>query len=270
MSTANLFDMNLNLTEAAREDVSDVLLNARRISLSTDADIQFYCVIAQDTRFPQIQLVIVRYVDDIKRAHFSVISLGESQKRMLVDINENPQAKKENAIREVFGKMEVARDMQEKVLDDFFRSPPSTLEGIGYWDGKFYIKNITLQEFMAQQMANRIKIRFREKDGLAKYNLQSVKCRFVSEKAMQLFLATFRSDDLLFIFDANEKLSVEKDIFSNAFVEIATVIYNYKFNDFNSVEMVEQNFNKKLSVQKDDIYLFKKGKLGLDLILEGL
>ncbi|GAF69780.1 unnamed protein product, partial [marine sediment metagenome] len=59
----NLFDITLSLSESAQDKIQDSLLSASRILLSTDADIRFYCVIAQDARLPEIQLVIIKYVD---------------------------------------------------------------------------------------------------------------------------------------------------------------------------------------------------------------
>jgi len=35
--------------------------------LSTDAKFDFYCIIAHDVKMPEIQLIAVRYIDDIKR-----------------------------------------------------------------------------------------------------------------------------------------------------------------------------------------------------------
>ncbi|GAG04833.1 unnamed protein product, partial [marine sediment metagenome] len=248
----NLFDITLSLSESAQDKIQDSLLSASRVLLSTDADIRFYCVIAQDARLPEIQLVIIKYVDDVKRAFFRDISRGEYFKRTLIDINENPQAKKEKAITDVFGKMKLEKEWQDKVLDDFFRSPPSSLEGIGYWQGKFYIKSITLEEFLAEQMANRVKLRFREKEHLKKYALKMITGKFIEEKNTKFFLISFNSESLLFVPEAAEKKAMDEEIFTNVFEIIANVIYGYKFKDFDFAEAIEKNFNTKLVVSKED------------------
>ncbi|UCD54690.1 MAG: hypothetical protein JSV93_03985 [Candidatus Omnitrophota bacterium] len=266
----NLFDVTLNISEPAWDKVSDVLLNARRISLSTDADIKFYCVIAQDVRLPEIQLVIVNYVEDAKRVLFSDISRGEYFKRTLVDINENPQAKKEQAIVDVFGKMKLEKEWQDKILEDFFRSPPSSLEGIGYWQKKFYIKDITLEEFLAQQIARRIKMRFREEEDLEKYALKSVNGKFEIRDGLKVFFISFNAESILFIVDPDRMLVAEREIFTNAFEEASDVIYGYKFKNFDLAELAEKSTNKKLLVSKENLYLFKKRKLGIDGILGGI
>ncbi len=263
----NLFDVTLSLSESAQEKIQDVLLSASRVLLSTDADIRFYCVIAQDARLPEIQLVIIKYVDDVKRAFFRNISRGEYFKRTLIDINENPQAKKEKAITDVFSKMKLEKEWQDKVLDDFFRSPPSSMEGIGYWQGKFYVKNITLEEFLAEQIASRGKLRFREKEDLKKYALKMVTGKFIEEKSTKIFLISLNSESLLFVPDPVEKNTMDKEIFTNVFEIMADVIYGYKFKDFDFAKALEKNFNTKLVVSKEDVYLFKSKKLPIGAIL---
>jgi len=42
-----------------------------------DADFDFYCVIAHDIRIPEIQIVIIKSVDDVKRFLLNDISRGE-------------------------------------------------------------------------------------------------------------------------------------------------------------------------------------------------
>lgn len=267
---ANLFDITLGISENAWDRVSDVLLIARRICLSTDAQIKFYCVIAQDARLPEIQLVIVNYIEDAKRVLLTDISRGEYFKRTLVDINENPQARKEQAIINVFSKMKLEKEWQDKILEDFFRSPPSSLEGIGYWQKEFYIKDITLEEFLAQQMARRIRVKFREKEDLKKYTLKLVNGKFEAKNGLKTFLVSFNTENILFIIDPVEMASAKRDIFADAFEEISDVIYGYKFKDFDLAEILEESTNTKLLVSKENVYLSKKGKLGIEAILGGI
>jgi len=266
----HLFDVTLSLSEGAQEKIQDVLLGASRICLSTDAKIEFYCIIAQDIKLPEIQLVIIKYVDDVKRAFHHDISRGEYFKRTLIDMNENPQARKEKAIMEVFKKMELDSDLQNKVLDEFFRGSPSTLSGIGYWNGKFYVKQITLKEFLAEQMANRIRMRFNEEESLHKFALSAIRGKYAKKGKKDFFFIDFTAEPLLFIIRPDEKTVLERKMFKNAFQEVADTIYGYKFMDFDLVRIMEQNTNVRLSVLREDVYLFKKGKLGMDAILGGI
>lgn len=268
LAIPNLFDITLSLSENAQEDIQNVLLSASRICLSTDADLKFYCVITQDPKLPEIQLVIIKYTDDVKRVFFGDISRGEYFKRTLIDINENPQARKEQTISEVFSKMKLEEGMKEKILDDFFRSPPSSLEGIGHWNGKFYLKNIDLEEFLAQQIASRVKMRFREKENLRRYTLKLVTGKFVKEKNRKEFLINFSAEGLLFLTDPIERNNVEKEIFSNIFEEADFVVYSYKFKDFDFLSVIENNFNTGLSIPKEEVYLFGKRKMKIEAILD--
>ena len=270
LPVVNLFDLTLNLSENAQKEIQNVLFGATRAALSTDADIQFYCLIAQDVRLPEIQLIVIKYVDDIKRAYLSDISRGDYFKRTLIDINENPQAKKEQSIAQVFDKIKLNKKMQDKVMEDFFRAPPSSLEGIGYWQNEFYIKNITLEEFLAQQIASRVKIRFREKETLKKYAIRSVSGKFVSENDTNFFLVNFTSDTLLFVVNPEERKAAVSEIFESIFEEASDVIYSYKFENFNFLKILESNFQDELITSKDDIYLFKKQKLNIENILSGI
>ena len=147
---------------------------------------------------------------------------------------------------------------------------PTTLEGIGYWGGKFYIKDITLEEFLAQQMASRIRMRFREKKGLEKYTLKSVTGKFVGEYKPRHFFIGFNAESLLFILDPERRKTLEKEVFGNVFEEMSDVIYGYKFRNFELAEIVEKSSNTKLLISKNNMYLFKRKKLGIDAILGGL
>jgi len=266
----NLFNLKLGLSENAQDKVQDVLLSASRVVLSTDAEIEFYCVIAQDVRLPEIQLVIIKYVDDVKRAFYRDISRSEYFKRSLIDINENPQAKKEKAIIDVFDKMKLEKDAQEKVLDDFFRSPPSSLKGFGYWNGEFYVRDITLPEFLAEQAASRVRLRFRENEDLTKYGLRAVTGKFIEKNDDKFFFISFNAEVLLFTAGPEEKKAIEEEIFANVFEALSNVVYGYKFRDFSLAEMEEISSKTKLTVSKEDMYLFKRKKLPIGAIVGGL
>jgi len=266
----NLFDVTLNINEKAQEKIRGVLWSASRIALSTDADIRFYCIITQDVRIPQVQFVIIKYTDDLKRSWVGDISRGEYFKRTIMDLNENPQAKKEEPIREVFRKKNLDKKMQEKILDDFFRSPPASLDGIGYWQGEFYTKDIKLPEFMAEQMAGRIKKEIWDNEDLKKYGIKGITGKYIINNGIKIFLVSFRSEALLFTVEGRAKSDAESEVFGGLFGEMADVVYAYKFEDFDLMEILELSTNRKLVVPKDRVYLFECGEMPLDAILAGM
>ena len=101
----DLMDYSFNLTKSASEKINNVIFTAARIALSTDAKIDFYCVIAHDVKMPELQIIIIKNVDDVKRLFATDISRGEYMKRMLIDLRWSPQAKKEQVVKEIFNKM---------------------------------------------------------------------------------------------------------------------------------------------------------------------
>jgi hypothetical protein len=134
-----LLDIGLGINRDAWDAISNLVLVASRVVLSTDADVRFYCVITQDARLPELQVVIIKYVEDVKRGMYRNISRSESYKRTLFSINLTPQARKERSVEKVFEKLGVEDKTREKVLDEFFRTPPTKLSDIGYWRGRFYL-----------------------------------------------------------------------------------------------------------------------------------
>jgi len=85
-----LMDISLGIKEEAWDKISNLILVASRVVLSTDADIKFYCVITQDAKLPELQVVIIKYVDDVKLGMYRGISRSESFKRTLFSINLTP------------------------------------------------------------------------------------------------------------------------------------------------------------------------------------
>ena len=101
----NLFDPTLNISKEAAKKINDVILSVSRVALSTDAEVNFYIVIAQDPILPEIEVVLIRYVRDLKMLHFDQISRGEFVKRMVIGIKLTPQAQKEKVLRSVFSRL---------------------------------------------------------------------------------------------------------------------------------------------------------------------
>lgn len=266
----SLLDITLRIKKEASDMIQDVILSASRVVLSTDAQIEFYCVIAQDIGFPEIQVIVIKYVDDVKRAFFSDISRDEYFRRTLFDINLNPQSKKEKSIKNIFEKYNLDPELEEKMLDEFFRSQPAALRDFGYWQNRFYIKDVTLPEFLAEQLSYRIRMRFREDEALSE--------KFLIKEVSGSYKKTFDTAEFSIYFDIrlNEILKTlgeglnREVVFRNIFVEVADCLYGYKFQDFDSVKIFDKNSISRLFVSKEDIYAFKKKRLGLDSILAGI
>ena len=74
---SDLMDSSFTLTKAASEKINDVIFSAARVALSTDARIDFYCVIAHNVKLPELQIIIIKNVEDVKRLFANDISRGE-------------------------------------------------------------------------------------------------------------------------------------------------------------------------------------------------
>lgn len=266
----SLFDITLRINQEASETIQNVIFSATRAVLSTDAGIEFYCVIAQDIKLPEVQIIVIKYVDDVKRAFFSDISRGEYFKRTIFDININPQSKKEKSIKAIFEKYNLNPEMEESVIDEFFRSTPIALEDFGYWQDQFYIKDISLEEFLAEQMAYRIKTRFREnKEFSKKFLVKDIEGDYKKQEENAFFLIYFdiKLNEILAVMGKEEDMPL---VYKNIFMEIADCLYGYKFENFNSVRIHDKNSLLRLHVSKEDIYAFKKKRIGIDSILAGM
>lgn len=265
MSLGDLMDMSFALTKAASEKINDVIFSAARVALSTDAKIDFYCVIAHDVRMPELQIIIIKNVDDIKRLFASDISRGEYMKRMLIDLRWSPQAKKEQVVKEVFNRMNLDPKWQDQVMTDFFRSDPTGLIDIGYWNGRFYIKDITLAEFLAEQIASRIRIEFRDNKALKdNFLLKTARGEYAVKKGVR----GFRFDIMAEHNVVGTLLAVEESdkIFETVLSIAGHVIHGYHFNDFGFVEVFDHREGRSIEVTGEELEAFRKKKAKLSEI----
>ena len=251
-----LLDVGMGLSEEAWDTISNLLLIASRVVLSTDANIQFYCVITQDARLPELQVVIIKYVEDVKKGMYRNISRSEAFKRTLFSVNLTPQAKKERSIEKVFEKLGVEDNTRQSVLDEFFRSPPTKLSDIGYWRGTFYLKNVTMEEFIAAQIASRMKLDFRsDKDLAEKFSYKVAESSFASESGLRAFLVSFKIADQ----GASEN---EKELRTQKIKEIVRitneVVDGYKFKEFDLLILDDQLENVQLRIDAQDVCNFNK------------
>jgi len=265
MPLDNLMDFTFSLTPEATEKLNDVIMSVMRVVLSTDADYEFYCIIAHDVRIPEIQVIIIKCINDVKRVFLGDISRGEFGKRMIIDMRLNPQSQKERSIKEVFQKMGLDQKWQEQVMNEFFRSEPTALSDIGYWNGRFYIKDITLPEFLAEEIAGRIKMEFREDKELGSaFLLKSIKGTYHAGVGKPYFKIEFLAAPQAL----RETGAPQNDeAVLKAILKVAgEVIHGYTFGDFDYVEIVDQAGGKVLRISKEDLEKYRTRKLKFEEI----
>jgi len=262
----DLLDFNFGITKKASEEINDVILSVSRVALSTDAKYDFYCVIAHDVKIPEIQIVIIKSVDDVKRFMLNDISRGEYSKRMLVDIRINPQAQKEKAIKEVFQKMSLDRKWQEDVMNDFFRSEPTVLGDIGYWNGRFYVKDVGLPEFLAEQTANRVRMAFKEDKKLDDFFSVKFSKGYYNAKSEKKYFRFEVLAEPKWLKEA-EKEELTNKVFEETIKVAALVLHGYRFEDFDHIEILNQYDGSVLKVSKNSLEEFRKKKMTFEDIL---
>ena len=256
----DLMDFTFSITKPASEKINDVILSVARVALSTDADYNFYCVIAHDIRIPEIQIIIIKSVEDVKRLLLNDISRGEYSKRILIDLRLNPQSQKERSVKEIFQKMGIDEKWQETVMNDFFRSEPMALGDIGYWNDKFYIKDITLSEFLAEQMASRAKIDFKDEKALAdNFMLKSAKGAYVAGPDKKYFRLEILAEPKWFKEESG--IETSEKVFRPMVAMAAHVMHAYRFTDFDYVEIVDQNGARTVRASKDDLEKLRTKKI---------
>lgn len=265
MPLGDLMDYTFTLSSAASEKINNVIFSAARVALSTDAEFDFYCVIAHDVKMPELQIIIIKNVEDVKRLFASDISRGEYMKRMLIDLRWSPQAKKEQVVKDVFNKMNLDPKWQDQVMSDFFRSEPTGLGDIGYWNGRFYIKDITLAEFLAEQIVNRVRIEFRENKSLTEnFLIKSLRGAYVSRKGRNVF----RFEILAEPSAASRGTTIEdSDKLLETILSVAGhVIHGYHFEDYDAVEAFDQREGRSIEVTPEELEAFRTKKLKLNEI----
>ncbi|MDD4956967.1 MAG: hypothetical protein PHH49_04410 [Candidatus Omnitrophica bacterium] len=255
-----LLDAGLGISESAWDTISNLLLIASRVVLSTDADIKFYCVITQDEKLPELQVVIIKYVEDVKKGMYQHISRGESFKRTLFSINLTPQARKERSVEQVFDRLNLDDGTRRNVLDEFFRSAPTKLSDIGYWKGHFYLKDINMEEFLAAQIENRLKLDFRgDKKLMELFEYRSSESEFEKEDDARYFYVKFKIADVKE--EAGEGVREMNVLKVQEILKVANeVVCGYRFKDFDYLIMDDQLENSRLKVKGVDVYDFDQSK----------
>ena len=259
----DLIDFTFAITKNATDKINDVLLSVTRVSISTDAQFDFYCIIAHDVRIPEIQVVIIKSVDDVKRFFLQDISRGEYSKRMIIDMRLSPQAEKERGIKDILAKMKLDEKAQDEVMNDFFRTEPSELGEIGYWNNRFYLKDITPAEFLAEQIASRIRMEFREDKKLYKnLSIRSVKGEYRKAAGRKFF-------NFVVLAIAKEREKIEEDIILRRSLDIsADVLHSYRFEDFDYADIMDRTTSRAVRASRDLLESYRLKRVRFEDILK--
>lgn len=258
-----LFDATLNISKEAAEKINDVLLSVSRVTLSTDAPLDFYIVVAQDSILPEIEVVLIRYIKDIKLLHYEQISRGEFTKRMIIDIKLTPQAQKEKVLRDIFTRLNMGKEADMLIAEYLKTGEVTSIGDIGYWQNTFYIKEIGMGEFLGLQIADRVKAKFIAPPLREKFKLNLIKGEYLKEGGKDFFRFSFdiASLDKSVPFVSQEDIDI---IYKEMLDSASNVLYGYKFNEFWNIEIVNTATKQVLFATYDELEEFRKKKIGLE------
>lgn len=96
----------IRFTKDATEKMENVSMALSRVAMSTDAPVDFYVLIAADSKASGLEIVITRYVMDMKRLILNDVSRGDYVQRILMDMDFGPVTAAEETVRELFHDME--------------------------------------------------------------------------------------------------------------------------------------------------------------------
>lgn len=260
---SGLLEATLNISEKAADKINDVMLSASRVALSTNAPLDFYILIAQDPLLPEIEVVLIRYVGDLKMLHYSGISRGEFGKRMIIDMKLTPQAQKEKVLRDIFSRLNI--DEPDDLIREYLKiGDVVSIGDIGYWNNTFFMKDIGMGEFLGLQIADRIKAKFAKEivfEGSLKLN--SINGEYLEEGGKAFFRVSFDivpSENPAGLVSGGD---FDK-IYAAALDEAAAVTHGYKFNDFWNIEILNISDDQVLFAAKDELEEYRTKKMELD------
>jgi len=262
MPLDNLLDSSLQPSEESFKKLGNVLQVLSRVALSTDADLEFITLVARDSMISGFELVLIRYVEDIKRFMVGDISQGEYMKRMLFETRFDPIAL-----------------LSDLALNDKKERPGSE---------EFSIEEVHLPDFLAKQASRRIEEKFKEDKTLKKnFRVVAVKGEFTSKvpnlergifkftldiikktemgsplpewtgpPSADLFSLVWKGSQnaLTNLKKRRQKKPKKEDILPISLETIGGVLRKYNFRDFGEIEIKDINTGKTLTIDNKTIY----------------
>jgi hypothetical protein len=227
MPIEELFDpQTFQINTKSFDKITGVMLSASRVALSSDKSIDFYTVIAYDKKVPGAEVVMTRYVDDLRRFFLGDISRGEFAKRMVFDIRFNPQG----------------------IVDT--------------WLGSFTLTQYNLPDFMAAQAQRRITDDFREKEGLAG-KFKVVSCHGEHKDKTFQFVVDINREGLP-MSELIHGSSWRMKILELCVKHIAHVIHIYSFDDAQGISVYNKIDDNHIEVFREEFGSYRTRRIRID------
>jgi len=261
MAVDNLLASALQPSEESFERLGNVLQVLSRITLSTDADLEFITLVAKDSKITGFELILTRYVEDIKRFMVGDISRGEYVKRMLWETRVDPKL--------------LLLDLTSKEKEK------------EYPGDEFSIEEVSLPSFLAKQISRRIEDKFKEDKHLKRtFRVTNVEGEFItnipnSEKGVfeftldivkekeiapglsewtdrtssDIFSLVWRGtqDALKNLKEKRRKRLEKEDILPISLQTAKGVLQKYNFRDFGEINIKDINTGESLVVNNKNV-----------------
>ena len=264
MPQEDLLDYTKGILPEAEEKINNVMLSATRVALSTDAEFRFFCIITQDPMVPEIELVLIRYIEDIKRFLYHDISRQEYFDRFIVDMKMTPQGQREKEMRSLFIKLKIDDKWAQAIIKDYFdKHPVEQIRDIGYWGDRFFTCDIVFSEFLAEQMGQRINMKFK-KELNEKYGLRQIDAKYNARGGKEFEVTIEAAPNVYTVEDFSS------NIFDVVLRQASRVIHDYRFKDFTAVKVFDWYNGRQMHAAPDELEKLLKGRLTVsDLKNEG-
>ncbi|NQT90574.1 MAG: hypothetical protein HQ558_04895 [Candidatus Omnitrophica bacterium] len=216
----------LQIAPEAMDKITGVMLSVSRVALSSDRSIEFYTIIATDKNVLGAEIVMTRYVVDLRRYFYGDISRGEFARRMVFDVRLNPQG----------------------IIDT--------------WLGGFTFKETTLDSFICAQISRRILDEFRDNKMLAgKFKVSS--CDVKLEKEVFLLSVEIAREGLP-MSELIHGTSWHDKVLELCLKTASYVIYVYDFKDFEKITAHNKFDNKTMDIDKGQIKVWRKRRIRIE------
>lgn len=227
MPLKGLFDVKtLQVDPKAMDKITGVMLSVSRVALSSDQSIIFYTIIATDKDVPGAEIVMTRYVKDLRRYFYGDISRGEFTKRMVFDVRFNPQG----------------------IIDT--------------WIGGFTLKETKFDEFMCEQASRRIIEEFRDNKMLVgKFKISS--CQGSLKDRVFKFTVDIAREGLP-MSELIHGTAWHDKVLELCLKTLSHIIYVYDFKDFERIEVHNKFDNKVKEIAKIEINRWRKRRIRIE------
>lgn len=226
------------LNKETAKKIDRVIFLTHRVALSSNKDLNFYVITVADMENGE-ELSVIGYFYDVHRVRLLDISKDEFSQRLLKGLNKN-------------------------------------LEAIGDWEGKsFKIEEIFLPNFLATQIAQRIKVATFKKEKEKSIENNFFFSLFQDKKPKEKFEAKeiqwgLKDKIFTFVLEISDyQIKNSQEIFNLILKTTAHVLRAYDF-DYNACRILIKNENKNKKIffiDKKDLELFRKGKIKIEELI---